>query len=120
MHRSFLVSIIMFFTPTAFAQSLELPAPSPKARAEQRVGLTDFSIEWSSPGVKGRKIWGALVPYDQMWRTGANMATKLTASKEFTLAGKKIPAGSYAVYTIPGKQTWTLILNTNANAAGTQ
>ena len=118
--RSLLVaSIVTVLSSNAYAQNLELPAPSPKARADQRVGLTDFSIEYSSPGVKGRPIWGALVPYDQLWRTGANAATKLTASKEFTAGGKKIPAGSYALYTIPGKQQWTVILNTNWNTGGT-
>jgi hypothetical protein len=104
---------------TAHAQALEVPAPSPKARVEQRVGLTDFSLEYSSPAVKGRKIWGDLVPYDKLWRTGANAATKLTVSRDFTFGGKPVKAGAYALYTIPGKTSWTVILNTNANAGGT-
>lgn len=105
----------------AFAQSApELPQLSPKARVEQRVGLTDFAVEYSSPGVKGRKIWGGLVPYDELWRTGANAATKLEASRDFTFGGKPVPAGTYALYTIPGKSSWTVLLNTNANAAGTR
>jgi hypothetical protein len=89
----------------------ELPQPSPKARIEQRVGLTDFSIDYSSPGVKGRKIWGELVPYDKPWRSGANAPTKLTASRDFTFAGKPVPAGSYALYTVPGKTTWQVALS---------
>lgn len=96
----------------------ELPQPSPKARIEQRVGLTDFSIDYSSPGVKGRKIWGELVPYDKPWRTGANAATKLTASRDFTVAGKPVPAGSYALYTIPGKASWQVVLNSSTDAWG--
>jgi hypothetical protein len=96
----------------------ELPQPSPKARVEQRVGLTDFSIDYSSPGVKGRKIWGTLVPFDRPWRTGANAATKLTASRDFTFGGKPVPAGSYALYTIPGKTTWHVALNTSTDAWG--
>jgi hypothetical protein len=96
----------------------ELPQPSLKARVEQRVGLTDFSLDYSSPAVKGRKIWGELVPYDRPWRTGANAATKLTASKDFTFGGKTVPAGSYALYTIPGKTTWTVALNSNLQASG--
>jgi hypothetical protein len=111
-------SLVAVFAQRASAQSLELPVPSPKARADQRVGLTDLSIEWSSPGVKGRTIWGGLVPYDQVWRTGANAATKLTASKELTIGGKKLAAGSYALYTIPGKQSWTVILSTSVDAWG--
>jgi hypothetical protein len=96
----------------------ELPQPSPKARIEQHVGLTDFSIDYSSPGVKGRKIWGDVVAYDKPWRTGANAATKLTASRDFTFAGKPVPAGAYALYTIPGKTTWQVALNTGLDAWG--
>ena len=103
-----------------YAQSApETPQPSPKARADQRVGITDFSIEYSSPGVKGRAIWGALVPFDSLWRTGANMATKLTASRDFTFGGKAVPAGSYSIFTIPGKSSWTVILNSNWEQSGT-
>src|ERR1700741_4042036 len=104
----------------AAAQSAapDLPQPSPKARIEQRVGLTDFSIDYSSPGVKGRKIWGELVAYDRPWRTGANAATKLTASRDFTFAGKPVPAGSYALYTVPGKTSWQVVLNTSTDAWG--
>jgi hypothetical protein len=104
----------------AFAQSaLETPAPSPRAKAEQRVGVTDFSIEYSSPGVKGRTIWGGLVPYDELWRTGANAPTKLTASRDFTFGDKVVPAGSYSVLTLPGKSSWTVILNKNTALSGT-
>lgn len=97
----------------------ELPQPSPKARVEQRVGLTDFAVDYSSPGVKGREIWGGLVPYDELWRTGANAATTLTASRDFTFGGKQVPAGTYALFSIPGKNGWTVILNTNAKSSGT-
>lgn len=104
----------------AFAQAgPEIPAPSPKAKSEQRVGVTDFAIEYSSPGVKGREIFGGLVPFDELWRAGANMATKLTASRDFTFGGKAVPAGSYAYYAIPGRTGWTVILNSNATASGT-
>jgi hypothetical protein len=103
---------------TAQQASPDLPQPSPKARVEQRIGLTDFSVDYSSPGVKGRKIWGELVPFDRPWRTGANAATKLTASRDFTFAGKPVPAGSYALYTIPGKTSWTVVLNSSTEAWG--
>jgi hypothetical protein len=107
--------------PRAHAQAApELPQLSPKARVEQRVGLTDFAVDYSSPGVKGRKIWGGLVPFDQLWRTGANAATTLKASRDFTFAGTAVPAGTYAVFTIPGKKTWTVILNTNTAVAATR
>jgi len=104
-----------------FAQATpELPQPSPKARVEQRVGLTDFVLDYSSPGVKGRKIWGDLVPLDQLWRTGANAPTTLKASRDFTFGGTAVPAGTYSVFTIPGKKIWTVILNTNLKVAATQ
>ena len=105
----------------AYAQAApELPQPSPHAHVEQRVGLTDFAVDYSSPGVKGRKIWGGLVPFDELWRTGANAATTLKASHDFTFGGTAVPAGTYAVFTIPGKKTWTVILNTNTKVAATR
>lgn len=97
----------------ANAQTLETPAPSPKARVEQRVGITDFSVDYSSPGVKGRKIFGGLVPYDQMWRTGANAATKLAASRDFTFGTVAVPKGTYTLMTIPGASSWVVVLNKN-------
>lgn len=112
---------LAFSIPRAFAQTApELPQPSPKARVEQRVGLTDFALDYSSPGVKGRKIWGGLVPFDELWRTGANAATTLKASRDFTFGGTAVPAGTYAVFTIPAKKTWTVILNTNTKVAATR
>jgi hypothetical protein len=97
---------------------LELPRPSPFAKVVQTVGLTDITVDYSSPGVKGRKIWGAVVPYDQMWRAGANNATKLTFSRDVTFAGKPVPAGSYAFFVIPTKGAWTVILNKKAEQNG--
>jgi hypothetical protein len=95
---------------------IETPAPSPKARIEQRVGITDVSIDYSSPGVKGRKIWGDVVPYDKVWRAGANAPTKLTVSRDFAFGGTQVKAGSYSVFVTPGKKTWTVALNTDLNA----
>jgi Protein of unknown function (DUF2911) len=111
---------LLLVLPLALAQNApELPVPSPLARVEQRVGVTDFAVEYSSPGVKRRKIWGGLVPYDELWRTGANAATKIEASRAFTFGGKAVPAGTYALYTIPGKKSWTVILNSNWKTGGT-
>lgn len=102
---------------TAVAQpALELPQPSPKAKVEQRVGVTDFSLEYSSPAVKSRKIWGGLVPYDKAWRAGANASTKLTASRDFKLGTTAMKAGSYSIFMIPGEKSWTVILNSDVNA----
>lgn len=95
---------------SAVAQ-LELPAPSPAAKVMQRVGLTDVTVEYSSPAVKGRKIWGDLVPYGKPWRTGANAATKITFSRDVTFGGKPVPAGTYSVITLPTAKGWTVILS---------
>src|SRR6185503_10745611 len=105
------------FASIASAQSaLELPQPSLKARIEQRVGITDVSLDYSSPGVKGRKVWGDVVPYDKVWRAGANQPTKLTVSRDFSFAGTAVKAGSYSLFMTPGKASWTVMLNTDLNA----
>ena len=98
---------------------LDLPRPSPSAKVTQVIGLTEITVDYSSPAVKGRPIWGALVPYEQMWRTGANQATKITFSRDVTFGDKPVPAGSYALFTIPTKSAWTVILNKKAEQSGT-
>lgn len=105
---------------TAAQATIELPRPSPAASVSQRVGLTDIKIEYSSPGVKDRKVFGELVPYDELWRTGANAATKITFSRDVTVAGAAVKAGTYTLLTIPRKGKWTLILNTDTALPGTR
>ena len=101
------------------AQQIDLPRPSPSAKVSQVVGLTEISVEYSSPAVKGRKIWGNVVPLGALWRTGANAATKVTFSTDVQVAGKPVPAGTYAIFSSPAKDSWTLILNKNPNQGGT-
>lgn len=115
----FAVVAALLAAPVAVAQTVpEVPVASPVARVSQRVGVTDFTVAYSSPAVKGRTIWGGLVPYDQLWRTGANAATTLEASRDFTFAGKPVKAGTYSLFTIPAKSgEWTVILNSNATAS---
>lgn len=105
------VAALLLASAGAFAQQLELPAASPAAMVQQRVGVTDISVEYSSPGVKGRKVWGDLVPYGKPWRTGANAATKVTFSRDVTFGGKPVPAGSYSLVTLPTAKGWTVILS---------
>lgn len=93
------------------APRVEFPAPSPACTLKQRVGLTDIEIVYSRPGVKDRPIFGGLVPYGQVWRTGANNATKITFSTAVKLNGANIPAGTYGLFTIPGENEWTIIIN---------
>ncbi len=110
---------MLLLAPSKVSAQLDLPRPSPSAKVTQVIGLTEISVEYSSPAVKGRAIWGALVPYDQMWRTGANQATKITFSRDVIFGDKPVPAGTYALFTIPAKAAWTVILNKKAEQAGT-
>lgn len=126
-HRAVALALVVCsalggITGKAHAQlpSPELPQASPKARVEQRIGLTDFAVDYSSPGVKDRKIWGELVPYDELWRAGANAPTTLKASGDFTFGGTPVPAGTYVVLAIPTKKSWTVILNRNTKIQGTR
>lgn len=111
-----LAVLAMAFTAQA---QMELPAPSPKAMTMQTVGLTDITIEYSSPGVKDREIFGALVPYGEVWRTGANKATAITFSKDVMIADTEVKAGTYSLFTIPGEEEWTIILNSETELWGT-
>ncbi|MBA4738438.1 MAG: DUF2911 domain-containing protein [Cryomorphaceae bacterium] len=100
------------------ASAQELPQPSPTSTVDQRIGLTDFSITYSRPATRGRAIFGDLVPYNEVWRTGANACVKFNASTDFTLNGDAVPAGEYALFTIPGEQEWTIILSSQTNLWG--
>jgi Protein of unknown function (DUF2911) len=118
-HRLALALFLVAASTPALAQPLDLPRPSPFAAVKQTVGLTEITVDYSSPGVKGRKIWGGLVPYDKMWRAGANSATKVTFSRDVKIDGKPVPAGSYSLWVIPSaKGAWTIILNKNPNQGG--
>ena len=101
-----------------YSQNKEEVRLSPKAMVEQTVGFTEVTIDYSRPGVKGRKIWGGLVPYNVVWRAGANEATKITFSTNVKIDGKKLKAGSYGFFAIPGQKTWILIFNKVANQWG--
>src|SRR5712672_1541733 len=112
-----LAAVLAIVTPSAFAE-LKLPRISQNATVTQTVGYTDVAITYSRPGVKGRVIWGGLVPYDKVWRTGANEATSFTVSQDVTINGKPLPAGTYSLHTIPGKTSWTVIFNKKADQWG--
>jgi hypothetical protein len=140
------VSAILFvlcFAVAAFAQ-IDTPRPSQKASVMQRIGVTDVTITYSRPGVKGRKIWGdplpgqaadvkgeatlddqnkrpagaAIVPYGHVWRAGANEATTFVVTDDVLINGQKLPAGSYSLHTIPSKDEWTIVFNGTANQWG--
>lgn len=94
------------------------PAPSPLCKMEQKVGLTDVTLEYSRPGIKDRTIFGGLVPYNEMWRTGANSSSKVGFSTDVKIGDQTLPAGKYTLFTIPGEDKWTIIFHTNLNYGG--
>lgn len=137
----FAVLFVLCFAAATFAQ-VRLPRPSPKASVMQTIGVTDITITYSRPGVKGRKIWGdplpgqkatgeatldnqnerpkdaVIVPYGHVWRTGANEATMFVVTDDVLINGQKLPAGSYSLHTIPNKDEWTIVFNGTANQWG--
>ncbi len=110
----------LLFASSALAEEpkLEFPAASPACTLKQHVGLTDIEIDYSRPSVKNREIFGGLVPYDKVWRTGANQATKIIFSTAVKLNGTEIPAGTYALFSIPGKDEWTVVINKSSGEWG--
>jgi hypothetical protein len=94
-----------------WAQADKSKRPSPPAIATGKVGGATITINYSSPSVKGRKIWGDLVPYDKVWRAGANEATLFETDKKIMVEGKALAAGKYSLYATPGQKTWTIIFN---------
>src|SRR5215831_9717857 len=108
----------VFISSMIWAQSDKSKRPSPPATATGKVMGATIAIDYSSPSVKGRKIWGGLVPYDKVWRTGANEATLFSTDKEIKVEGKPLPAGKYSLYTIPGEKEWVIILNSQTGQWG--
>lgn len=111
------LAIVASFAFSANAQ-IESPQPSPLGEVEQKIGLTDIEVEYSRPGKKGREIFGKLVPYGKMWRTGANASTKIELSDDIKINGKELKKGKYALYTIPGESEWTIIFHNNLSYWG--
>lgn len=100
------------------AQSLTIPAPSPTVKLSQKFGTSSIDLIYSRPAVKGRTIFGDLVPYGEVWRTGANSSTKLTFGADVKVQGNHVPAGKYALYTIPGKDEWVVIISKDTTLWG--
>lgn len=110
----------LFLASAALTQAqIIMPQPSPISTVSQKVGLVDVSITYSRPSAKGRKVFGDVVPYDKLWRTGANMATKLTVSDSLKIAHFWVPKGEYAIFTVPGQMEWVVIISKQANLSGT-
>ncbi len=105
--------ILVFLTAIFSLNAQDVPVPSPYAEVMQRVGLTDVTIEYSRPGVKDRKIFGGLEAFGEVWRTGANAATKITFSTAVNFGGVDLEAGTYSIMSIPGEKEWKVMLNSD-------
>jgi hypothetical protein len=108
----------MLLAGTQANAQIATPQPSPAGSVTQRVGLTDITVKYSRPSAKGRKIFGEVVGYGKSWRTGANSSTILSFNDNVTIEGAKVPAGEYALYTIPTENEWTVVLNKNTKLGG--
>ncbi len=115
--KTFLLSLTVLTFFTAQAQ-LTTPQPSPAASVSQVVGLTDVEVTYSKPGMKDRVVFGELVPFGKIWRTGANKATSVSFSTDVTIGGAEVKAGTYSLFTIPNKEEWTIMLNSETELWG--
>ena len=113
-----ILAICAGMAATSLSAQIATPAPSPAASFTQTVGLTNIEVSYSRPGVKGRTVFGDLVPYGQVWRTGANAATTISFSDDVTVEGKPVKAGKYALYTVPGKDSWSVMLYSDLSLGG--
>ena len=113
------LTLALLFTFAAFAQEPKKPL-SPPAKAEGKIGTANLSIDYSAPSKRGREIMGGLVPFDKVWRTGANAATTLHTDSDLMIGSLHVPAGTYTLYTIPTPKEWTLIVNKQTGQWGTE
>jgi len=118
MRKITLLFALVAITALSFGQ-VETPQPSPSSTVKQTVGLTEVTVDYSRPSMKGRTIFGDLVPFDSVWRTGANASTDITFSDDVKLGDADVPAGTYALYTKPGKSSWEVMLYSDADQWGT-
>ncbi|MBS1608352.1 MAG: DUF2911 domain-containing protein [Bacteroidetes bacterium] len=109
--KTLFVALAVCSMLAAVAQSIETPQPSPTQTVKQNFGLSSITLVYSRPGIKGRKIFGDLVPFGKVWRTGANSATTIEFGDDVTIGGTKIPKGEYGLITIPDKDVWTVIIS---------
>ncbi len=112
------ITLAAFLTTAAMLVCVITWAQSPAATATGKVNGANLTIKYSSPSVKGRKVWGDLVPYDKVWRAGANEATVLETDKDITIEGKAVPKGKYSIYAIPGEKEWSIIINSQTGQWG--
>jgi len=110
--------ILVNLSDSSLSQGFRTPRPSPNASVNQLLGVTDITIHYSRPGVKDRVIWGELVPYGKVWRTGANEVTSITFTDPLKINGNELAAGTYGIHTIPNENEWTIIFSKNTEVGG--
>ncbi len=113
-----LLTLLLVFTGITLQAQIKTPQPSPTSKVEQKVGLTDVTLEYSRPSMRGRTIFGDLVPFNKNWRTGANANTKITFSTDVVIDGKDLKKGTYAIYSVPNKDAWDIIFYSDAKNWG--
>lgn len=113
-----IIFCLIFLTFLGVQAQVQTPQPSPSSTLKQVVGLTNFEVNYSRPSMNDRKIFGDLVPYEKMWRTGANANTTISFDQDITIANKDIKAGKYALYTKPGKKSWKIYLYDKTDSWG--
>ena len=113
-----LILSVMILATSIMSAQIQAPAPSPAAKVEQTVGLTDVVVEYSRPAMRGREIFGDLVPYGKIWRTGANANTKISFSDDVSINGKELKKGSYSIYTIPKEGSWDVMFYSSTDNWG--
>jgi len=118
--KKYFLSQFLIISCLLLNAQVKMPQPSPTQTIKQEVGLGTIELTYSRPGIKERKIFGDLVPYNKLWRTGANAATIIKFTEPAEIKGKKVDTGSYALYTIPGAETWEIILNKGTKNWGTE
>ncbi len=118
MKKSIFTFLLLNFSLLVFAQQYNIPAVSPRQVVEQQFSITKISIDYGRPAVKGRVIFGDLVPFGEVWRAGANEATKITFGQEVLFGGQKVKKGTYALYIVPQEKEWKIILNKGVNNWG--
>jgi hypothetical protein len=112
------LALVVLTTGISTAQALKVPMPSPTSTLKQNFALGEISIEYSRPGVKGRVIFGDVVPFGKIWRTGANATTKITFTDDVKFEGSPVAAGTYGLYTIPSKDSWEIMLYKDLTLGG--
>ncbi len=113
-----LITLLLIFGAFTLQAQIQTPQPSPSSKVHQSIGLSEVSVDYSRPAMRGRTIFGDLVPYGKLWRTGANMRTKFTTDSDLKINGKDLKKGSYAILSIPNKEAWELIFYTEYEAGG--